>query len=147
VVQCGGDWSARALCLHGKGRGLIDAARLVQLLIRNSIVVFSLWELELGRVGWRQGRKAARWEGHLQSEGNKEEAGRQTLHGTQSKECMPRTSGELRSALCSMLLRSVVGEAEEVSPSLANKRGLIVICWSQIVGTISWRHANYQGTR
>jgi hypothetical protein len=95
------------LCLHSKGKGLISAVRSVQLL-NGSIVVFSIWKLELGLVGWRKVRQAARREGHRQSDGNREAASRQTLQVVQSKECMPRTSGELKSALCSML-RSVVG--------------------------------------
>jgi hypothetical protein len=112
VVRCNRDWSARVLCLHGKGKGLVSAIRSVQLL-GGSIVVFSMWKLELGLAGWRQVRQAARREGHRQSDGNREAAGRQTLQGVQSKECMPKTSGELESALCS-ILRSFVGEAEEV---------------------------------
>jgi hypothetical protein len=101
------------LYLHGRGKGLISTVRSVQLL-GGSIVVFIMWKPELGLVSWCQVRQAARREGHRQSDGNREAAGRQTLQGVQNKECMPRTSGELKSALCSML-RSVVGKAEEVS--------------------------------
>jgi hypothetical protein len=87
------------LCLHGKGKGLISAVRSVQLL-GGSIVVSSMWKLELGLVGWRQVRQAARREGHRQSDGNREAASRQTLQGVQSKECMPRMVGKLKSAPC-----------------------------------------------
>ena len=103
VVRCSHDCSARALCLHSNGRGLIDAVQSVQLLSQKSVVVSSLWEFELGRVGWRQGRKAARREGHRQSYGNREVAGRQTLQGVQSKECSPGTKEELMGALYSIL--------------------------------------------
>lgn len=94
-----------------KSRGLIDAVRSVQLL-GGSIVVCSMSRVELRLVGRCQGRKAAGREGHRQSYGNKEEAGRQTLQDVRSKACSRRIKEDLRSALCSML-RSVVGEAEE----------------------------------
>jgi hypothetical protein len=72
VVWCSRDWSARALCLHGKGGGVIDAIRSVQLL-GGSIVVCSMWKVELRLVSWRQIRKAARRESHRQLYGTETE--------------------------------------------------------------------------
>jgi hypothetical protein len=106
VVWCSHDWSARALCPHGRGRGLVDVVWPVQFL-GGSIVVYSMWKLGLRLVGWRQVRQAARREGDRQSDGSGEVAGCQTLQGVKSKERSPRTKEELRRALCSML-RSVV---------------------------------------
>jgi hypothetical protein len=97
------NWSAQGLYFPCRGRCLIDAVRSVQLLNGKSIIVFSMWKLELGQVGWHQGRKAARREVHRQSHGNKKVAGRQTVPDLQNKECLSGLRAELKGALCSML--------------------------------------------